>query len=298
MTNEKADYPAAHSMDTDWFAVDANGEVAAFRPFVGGAAPVEWLEQGPTNHHFLDVLVPLLPRDDEGFIIGSGLPSLLETEMHPSFEALSRKEEDGDATGLQAGFWGSLLRLSSPTNVRDILESGDETAGTRDGQYIRFYDEPGVLVYIDWMPRLRLASLMEQGVVRAAGVVRPDDLDLEWIDDWNGLLMASMLGVHLFVEPDGGYSTPMEHLYSPSSALTLGDLPEDARATLGLVRFEQVVFVSSPVLQPVELIRSGVWGPYWTDTDGRCWYIGEQPKKFGHFYIASPDDRGEFEKSE
>ena len=34
------DYPAAHSMDTDWFAVDKDGHVAVFASGEAGAVPV------------------------------------------------------------------------------------------------------------------------------------------------------------------------------------------------------------------------------------------------------------------
>ena len=42
LTND--DYPAAHSMDTAWFAVDENGNLAEFHAGDEGSVPVEWLE--------------------------------------------------------------------------------------------------------------------------------------------------------------------------------------------------------------------------------------------------------------
>jgi hypothetical protein len=33
------DFPAAHSMDTKWFAVDADGNIGIFRSGEGGAVP-------------------------------------------------------------------------------------------------------------------------------------------------------------------------------------------------------------------------------------------------------------------
>ncbi len=38
MSNE--DFPAAHSMDTEWYAVDSEGNVGHFRTGEAGAAPV------------------------------------------------------------------------------------------------------------------------------------------------------------------------------------------------------------------------------------------------------------------
>jgi hypothetical protein len=42
MTGARPDYPAAHSMDTDWFAVDADGNVGFFKSGEDGAVPAGW----------------------------------------------------------------------------------------------------------------------------------------------------------------------------------------------------------------------------------------------------------------
>ncbi|MGP1384908.1 MAG: hypothetical protein ACTS2F_15180 [Thainema sp.] len=39
---EMCDYPAAHSMDTEWFAVDADGNIGLFDSSEGGAVPETW----------------------------------------------------------------------------------------------------------------------------------------------------------------------------------------------------------------------------------------------------------------
>ena len=38
------DYPAAHSNDTDWFAVDENGDIALFAACAEGASPSYYSE--------------------------------------------------------------------------------------------------------------------------------------------------------------------------------------------------------------------------------------------------------------
>jgi len=43
------DFPAAHSNDTDWFAVDEDGNLALFEPRSEGASPAGWSEESFSN---------------------------------------------------------------------------------------------------------------------------------------------------------------------------------------------------------------------------------------------------------
>ncbi len=51
-----SDYPAAHSMDTTWFAVDASGRVAHFDTGENGAVPHAWLGNVDVGYDLADVL--------------------------------------------------------------------------------------------------------------------------------------------------------------------------------------------------------------------------------------------------
>src|SRR4051794_26355762 len=54
----EAEYPAAHSMDTGWFAVDRDGHVAYFYSREAGAVPAEARREEPTaTLHELEALV-------------------------------------------------------------------------------------------------------------------------------------------------------------------------------------------------------------------------------------------------
>ena len=64
-----ADFPAAHSMDTDWFAVDADGNVAIFNSSEGGAVP--YFSQdffNTTPVYDVKDFCTLLPRDEAGIV--------------------------------------------------------------------------------------------------------------------------------------------------------------------------------------------------------------------------------------
>jgi len=56
---DPADFPAAHSMDTDWFAVDAYGRVGVFLSHEAGAMPLAF-RNGPygqtLNWYYIQVM--------------------------------------------------------------------------------------------------------------------------------------------------------------------------------------------------------------------------------------------------
>lgn len=54
------DFPAAHSMDTEWFATDADGNVAIFWSGEEGAVP-----KSNSFGEFSD-LIDELPKDEQG----------------------------------------------------------------------------------------------------------------------------------------------------------------------------------------------------------------------------------------
>jgi hypothetical protein len=49
----KTDFPAAHSMDTHWFAVDRDGHVACFDSGESGAVPTQALDETGGVHLLL-----------------------------------------------------------------------------------------------------------------------------------------------------------------------------------------------------------------------------------------------------
>src|SRR6185295_8980906 len=59
------DYPAAHSMDTTWFAVDRDGHIAVFDSGEAGAVPRDAYEEGAT----VDALLPALPASEAVYVL-------------------------------------------------------------------------------------------------------------------------------------------------------------------------------------------------------------------------------------
>lgn len=85
-----SDYPAAHSMDTDWFAVDADGHVALMKSGEPGPVPVG-LEAQRSGHDVLKTLA-----------------------MENPFALLNRHCSDVSRQ------WGVVMLLSATTNLQAI----------------------------------------------------------------------------------------------------------------------------------------------------------------------------------
>ena len=114
-----ADYPAAHSMDSCWFAVDAQGQVAYFDTGEGGAVPVadafpKGGEAGVGDPFELDgVVIALLQRKAEGHTALSDLlfdrPGWTERLREALWEA-----EQAALVGLLAWLGVYLFDCSAP----------------------------------------------------------------------------------------------------------------------------------------------------------------------------------------
>jgi hypothetical protein len=78
------DYPAAHSMDTGWFAVDRDGHVAYFESREVGAVPMEACREEDTE--LLHELDSVVPRTEPVYELG-GRSGMREEEPHHLYRA-------------------------------------------------------------------------------------------------------------------------------------------------------------------------------------------------------------------
>src|SRR5262245_39985440 len=129
------DYPAAHSMDTCWFAVDKDGHVAVFDTGEAGAVPQRAFADDP--YDVREELIRLFP----------GTGSLQD----PEGRRLPGPADGADGPGLEHCWFGdgsrdqghTLMFLDSLDPVRDEIDRG---------RGIELPSRRGVAVYFHSVP--------------------------------------------------------------------------------------------------------------------------------------------------
>lgn len=141
------DYPAAHSMDTHWFAIDETGEVAIFDTHETGPVP-----QGPSAVDGLSNLPAFLSRDEHGvpFLEAVGDPLGSGEVLRDVERILARLSEEERAALDQLMMDRGLSEAQSATLKRairanvwgvfvELLDAADAGEFARDGGVIRVH---------------------------------------------------------------------------------------------------------------------------------------------------------------
>ncbi|MFO0928265.1 MAG: hypothetical protein U0736_14705 [Gemmataceae bacterium] len=229
-----ADYPAAHSMDTVWFAVDADGHVAVFRTGEAGAVPLEAY------------------AGDEAYQTEARLRELLPpgTLLH---DVDGRRRPSPRPHKPQAWAGGNvLMALTTLDPVRDEVARGTavEVAMTR-----------GKGVLFTGLTDARLAELQALPECLGSWNFYADEDD-----------PAGMAGRGFFVYEhltDNWISGPYGREAVPGRPIHVDQLPPDVRRLVGQFRLDAVRFTDTPHLQPVELTECASWESAYIDVTGR-----------------------------
>ncbi len=277
---EPLEGPAAHSMDTTWFAVDAFGHIGVFLSGESGAVPEDWRESSGRS------IVELL--------LGLGRPDLARFDATRVFEALDELPEwsRGEvmlappSEGDERGYYNLLVELTSrqhatPAAIGRAL--GDMTL------------ERGPLTLASDPPLVLFDSLEAEQLVRlwaAGGVVRA----------LNGyFLPPGRLGLfeydHDATSFQNTYAAPYTRVDAPRGRpVELARLPTPIRALIGAVRFDKVDFRAAERIQPLEHLACVAWERFWESLDGEM-HEREHDEDFDGEYVGdeeleSEDDDG------
>ncbi len=270
------DYPAAHSMDTNWFGVDASGNIALFDSGEGGAVPHSnyrlwqaaqidgidsWLlEMVKDNaHHLLELKTP-------NEVIAKGL-SLQKLQDEINKAVLSAEKvykthydlEKGTVKPLtsprlkEARLWGWLLLLADD-NVIPQLEIEEI-----EYNYIVRFAGKTTVVYVSSCRVVVLQRLIELDRVIAG---KPIDMHI------NGL--AEVFGLYHYLQ-DSGAPLPYTRRGKPLVPLRLDDLPDRLQDLVTWNWFDLLQFSESEVIQPIEHMPCDTWrsDKWWLDTQGQ-----------------------------
>jgi hypothetical protein len=233
----EADYPAAHSMDTDFFAVDKDGRVATFWSGENGAVPESALHGGDTSGA-RGWLAEVLPRCELLYVRGGHcLPGSPDKHRPAS---------------------GSRF-VSQCLMFLDSLEPVQEEIAA--GRVVVVPASRGAAVWIKKVPRGVFQNLHDSGTCRGCygwfwGPPDEDGCDL------------SAFGVYHYHHLEGPAANPYGQHVSPAQAVHVDQLPPDLRALVSRLRVD-VSFAETPLLQPAEHWACTAYGTAYLDSTGK-----------------------------
>jgi hypothetical protein len=270
------DYPAAHSMDTEWFGIDANGNIAIFDSGEGGAIPnSNYKLRQEAQLDGLDAFLLEMAKNNEN--------RLLKLNIAGELVAKSLSLNECDRVVLSAGRIvgtpnGPQIKTDKPTGSPVLdgwllhLACDDVISQLQieenDYNYaVRFAGE-ATIVYVRECKIQTLQTLITEGKVLAGKLLR---------NYHNGL--ASLFGFFIYEHDDSGAQIPYTCIGKPLVPLCLDDLPEPLQDLVSWIWFDRLQFLDSEIIQPIEHMRCDTWGgnQWWVDTQG-------QTRK-GHPYI-------------
>jgi hypothetical protein len=267
MERPRADYPAAHSMDTEWYAVDRDGHVALFDSGEAGAMPIGAHTEHETHRDDLAKLVPEPPyhlldwlgEDNQEHHVGLDPPARPVDRDRPGRRPLIFRKHDQFFPDFreEKGLGPTLLFLRS----LDLIEA-------EAGPY-PFAHAPaseGVAVYIPDLSPWLAWKLHEAGhclgCFRWPGEGNPWDLR----DD-----LPARLGLFYYQhdpKAENWISGRYLRKEPPGHPLRIDQLPTEIREAIGKVRFVDLRFSEAESLQPIDFLPCDSWQSNYLDADG------------------------------
>ncbi|WP_144054064.1 hypothetical protein [Baaleninema simplex] len=279
------DFPAAHSMDTQWFAVDADGHIGCFDSGEGGAIPkpaicflefcdflIYWRSKISSDAIELKISQDVIER-----IVSTA--EILEIIKNANYDyELARKRQSQkkkqvkkrycdaidffrfEKLDLQVEFW--MFEFASNQIDRDFCDILN--SASKDDLIIHFYDSNKDIFVLNGKIVARNAPLLKELAIenQIIGVQKLEDVYLA---------SESLTIFGLFVyENDGSAPIPYEKTAEPKAPLHLDDLPEALQDAISWTWFDRLRFSDTQLLQPIEHMPCETWkdGKWWIDVEG------------------------------
>jgi hypothetical protein len=237
------DFPAAHSMDTTWFAVDRDGHVACLMSWESGAVPeAACLEEGKGT------------RLLEEFRAASGL----RTEVVYGLDGML-------IPGLEPGglhLWAPESAASNPSDVLMFLASLDSVREElASGLAVALPSRGAAAVRFKVLTGATSARLHESGACLSCFTS-----SLEMKEDWS----PAVLGFYSYSHgrTENWLSGPYGLLQMPRDPVRVEQLPAALREAAERVRLDGIRFEETPRLQPVDFARCRSSESAYLDADG------------------------------
>jgi hypothetical protein len=263
------DFPAAHSMDTYWFAVDQDGHVAFFESGEAGAVP-DTAFGGDEAYEVRRRLVRLLPRQDTIYDLRGRL-------MPGTEPGVCTNRGRGDQR------WPMLMFLRSLAPVQEEIESGLATPVTAS---------EGAAVVFQHLPEAVSHRLHDTGECRGCFYHHQESDDPD-----EGLPDLAARGIFEYGHlTDNWISGPYGRERRPGQPIHVDQLPPDMRAQFKEMTFSTLCFDSTPYIQPVEHTSCVSWEYAYMNVEAtRIAPIEGREEEYAENFADLEDLGGEFE---
>jgi hypothetical protein len=257
------DFPAAHSMDTDWFAIDGDGNVGVFQSGEGGAVPISnWGLRRHLKIENLEDLFAFMAKDYPYHFFP------IKTSSQILVKSLSLKK-------LQERIDEWILFLSGSISYDD--------SKTCEYSEMKIYDILLLLNSEDVIPQLEIENIDDAFGLHFAGdmvVVFVSHCSIpilqSFVDDGKVLAgreasifdFVGLLGFFNYVCGEQN-SFPYKLVGKPINPISLVDIPEQIHELIEGNKFSNLNFNDKKSLQPIEYIECNGYGIWWMDEQGQ-----------------------------
>lgn len=250
------DFPAAHSMDSCWFAVDRDGHIACFDTGESGSMP----ELGVTGDEAYELRERLTQMAPAGDVLydprGHNLPG---TPVGPI------PEHECPA----------LVFLSALAPAQTDVEAGRATVVRATEGYAVFYRQ---------LTAEQARRLNRSGAV-IAWAYHGGELDGGLAR--HGIYEYTHLCENWIAGPYGRECVPARRLH-------IDQLPPDLRTQLKGVQLSGLSFSVTPQIQPMEHLPCASWEPGWLGTDGVVRPVPGRGDEYAEMYEEMQEDSPQF----
>jgi hypothetical protein len=229
------DVPAAHSMDSAWFAVDACGHVATAETGEAGALPGPFRPQELDETALRDAIARVVPPGEV----------VVDLRAQAVGEAVAAHRLWG------AGPQDALVFADRPEDLAPlVVRHGGQLVPAKGGA-------AAVL------PAVQPAALDE---LHAAGRCRA----CSWLwDPLDQTRRAARLGLYEYEHLTENWIAGPYGVIHPRHPIKLHQLPPEVVALAEWVRFEGLCFGETPLLQPADHVPCATWSAPYLSADGR-----------------------------
>jgi hypothetical protein len=248
------DFPAAHSMDTTWFAIDADGYVGIFNSSEGGAIPNDLTRIDNDRIDFRSELVEILCNNKAKKIHNIASVEIEDVIKDASLDFLKDKISTYKNLAKSKSVvcdWYSIKNLVLELSHQLAIEELTSQANI----ILRFLGER-IVVYVDKCDREWLKQ-----AIRSQTVLAGKEASLEFNLSW--------LGWYEY-DCDTWMPIPYDRNYPIEQPIHFDNLPPEIIKRLSITELPNIRFAETESIQPIEHMPCRTWKgtTNWIDTSG------------------------------